>query len=94
MGALRGKQRGTEAYHLRTSDQKEIDLLVQTGTELWAIEAKLTTQPGIHSLARLDAFADLVGANKRFLICRSSETIEAGARIVCDLDGFCNYVRS
>lgn len=94
LGALRGTQRGAEAYHLRTSDQKEIDLLVQTGTELWAIEAKLTTQPGIHSLARLDAIADLVGANKRFLICRSSETIEAGARIVCDLDGFCNYVLS
>ena len=94
LAALRGTQRSPEAHYLRTSDLKEIDLLVQTGSELWAIEAKLTTQPQIRSLARLDAIADLVGANKRFLICRRSEMIESGDRIVCDLDGFCEYVRS
>ena len=94
LAALRASQRSAEAHYLRTSDQKEIDLLVETGSELWAIEAKLTTQPEIRSMARLDAIADLVGANKRFLICRTSETIEAGSRIVCDLDGFCRYVHS
>jgi len=94
LAALRASQRGAEAQYLRTSDQKEIDLLVETGSELWAIEAKLTTQPEIRSMARLDAIADLVGANKRFLICRTSETIKAGSRIVCDLDGFCRYVHS
>lgn len=94
LAALRGTQRSPEAHYLRTSDLKEIDLLIQTGSELWAIEAKLTTQPQIRSLARLDAIADLVGANKRFLICRRSEMIESGDRIVCDLDGFCEYVRS
>lgn len=94
LAALRGTQRSVEAHYLRTSDQKEIDLLVQTGSELWAIEAKLTTHPQMRSLARLDAVADLVGAKKRFLICRSSEMIESGDRIVCDLDGFCDYVLS
>lgn len=94
LAAVRATQRTVEAHYLRTSDQKEIDLLVQAGPELWAIEAKLTTQPQLRSLARLDAIADLVGANTRFLICRSSEMIESGDRIVCDLDGFCEYVRS
>lgn len=94
LAALRGAQRSVEAYYLRTSDQKEIDLLIETGSELWAVEAKLTTQPQLRNLARLDAIADLVGAHKRFLICHSSETIESDARIVCDLDGFREYVRS
>ena len=94
LAALRTTQRSAEAHYLRTSDQKEIDLLVETDSELWAIEAKLTTHPRMGSMARLDAIADLVGANKRFLICRTSETIEAGSRIVCDLDGFCRYVHS
>ena len=94
LAALRASQRSAEAHYLRTNDQKEIDLLVETDSELWAIEAKLTTHPQIRSMARLDAIADLVGANKRFLICRTSETIEAGSRIVCDVDGFCRYVHS
>ena len=91
---MRGTQRNDEAHYLRTSDQKEIDLLIETGSELWAVEAKRTTQPQLRSLTRLDAIADLVGAHKRFLICRSSETIESGARIVCDLDGCSKYVLS
>jgi hypothetical protein len=35
----------TEAYFYRTSAGAEIDLLLQFGSELWAIEIKRTTAP-------------------------------------------------
>ena len=62
LGALQSSGRRFDPYHLRTSDQREIDLLVQVDSELWALEIKLTTRPGPEDLARLNANADLVGA--------------------------------
>ena len=43
--------RAFDPYHLRTSDQREIDLLVQVDSELWALEIKLAPE----DLARLNA---------------------------------------
>ena len=80
------------AFHLRTSDQREIDLLIRTDTELWAMEIKLTTRPALSHMARLEANADLVGADRRFLICQRSEMIESGARIICDLEGLIAWI--
>ena len=81
-----------EASHLRTSDQREIDLLIDTGTELWAMEIKLTTRPALRDMARLETNADLVGADRRFLVCRRSDFIESGARVICDLEGLVGHV--
>ena len=76
-----------EAFHLRTSDQREIDLLIDTGTELWAMEIKLTTRPALGDMARLETNADLVHADRRFLVCGRSDFIESGSRVICDLEG-------
>lgn len=46
LGALQCSGRRFDPYHFRTSDQREIDLLVQVDSELWALEIKLTTRPG------------------------------------------------
>ena len=81
-----------EAFHLRTSDQREIDLLIDTGTELWAMEIKLTTRPALRDMARLEANADLVGADRRFLVCQHSDLIESGARVICDLEGLVRHM--
>ena len=53
-----------DADYLRTSDQREIELLVRVGTELWAIETRLTTNPTRIDLAKLDANANLIGAGR------------------------------
>lgn len=84
--------RAVEAYHARTSDKYEVDLLLRVDSELWAIEAKLTSRPRLEHLARLDAIADLLGARRRFLVCPISEPIESGYRAVCDLDGFIKHL--
>ena len=90
--ALQHADRRWHAYHLRSADQREIDLLLEVDSELWALEIKLTTQPRRDDLARLNANADLVGAGRRFLVCRRSDWMEAGSQVVCDLGGLMEYI--
>ena len=90
--ALQHADRRWRAWHLRAADQREIDLLLEVDTELWALEIKLTTQPRQGDLARLNANADLVGADRRFLICQRSDRIESGPQVVCDLGGLMEYI--
>ena len=92
LAALQCSGRPFEAFYLRTSDQREIDLVIGTQTELWAIEIKLTTRPAFADMARLEANADLVDADRRFLVCQRSELVESGSRIICDLEGFVGYI--
>jgi hypothetical protein len=60
-----------QAYHFRTSDQQEIDLVLELGSGIWAIEVKLTTTPSREDMARLDRAAALVGASHRYLISQT-----------------------
>ena len=92
LGALQCSGRRFDPFHLRTSDQREIDLLVQVDSELWALEIKLTTSPGPEDLARLNANADLVGAHRRFLVCQSKEYLERGSQVVCNLERMLGYI--
>ena len=75
------------AFHFRTSDQREIDLVLEVGGERWAIEVKLTSRPARDDLASLNANADLIGADRRFLVCRRAEFVQSGNQTVCDLEG-------
>ena len=62
-----------EAYHLRTSDQYEVDLVLGRGDALWAIEIKLTSSPSPEDTARLRQVADMISAERAVLVCRVSE---------------------
>ena len=94
LASMQSAGRPFEAFHLRTSDQREIDLLIRTGTELWAMEIKLTTRPSLGDMARLEANADLVSADRQFLVCQRSDFIERGARVVCDLEGLVGHIEN
>ncbi len=83
--ALQQVGRRFSASHLRTVDGREIDLLVNVERELWAVEIKLTTNPSRADMARLNEAADLIGAQRRFLVTRSVETADSGTQTVCDL---------
>ena len=93
LAALQQADRLLEAYHCRTSDQREIDLLVASESGRWAVEAKPTTNPRRSDLGRLNANADLVGAQRRFLVCHQSDFIEGQSATICDLGGFLGYIR-
>jgi len=88
LGLLRARGDAAEAYFFRTSDQKEIDLVLERRGELWAIEIKLTSAPSLEDLERLEAAADLIGARRRVLISRVLEPSEHGQRLSCSLEHF------
>jgi predicted AAA+ superfamily ATPase len=92
LGLLSALDRRHRAFHFRTSDGKEIDLLVELEGELWAIEAKLTAAPSERDLARLDAVADLVGARRRFLVSQTRSVAGDQERGSYDLESFLDIV--
>lgn len=87
------------ASHLRTSDQREIDLVVElprapgTGkAETWAIEAKLTASPRPRDMARLTAAADLIGADRRILATHGGDWIEGPDSMVGSLEALVGWI--
>ena len=92
LGVLAALGRHYEAYCFRTSDQQELDLVLDLGQELWAVEVKLSASPSAADMDRLDKTADLIGASRRFLISRTSKTLDGGKRISCNLDWLVGYL--
>lgn len=92
LAGLSALDRPLDAYHLRTCDQREIDLLVRVDSDLWAMEAQLTARPRSEDMERLNADADLVQADRRFLITQHREWIECGSQVICDLDGIMRHL--
>ena len=74
LGALAARDRHFDAYWFRTSDQHELDLVLDFGRELWAVEIKLTASPGPSDMDRLDKAADMIGATRRFLISSNKQS--------------------
>lgn len=74
-----------DAYHFRTSDQHEIDLVLEWADQRIATEIKLTASPSPADLARLNATADLIGATRRILISRVAQPVRSTQAVSCDL---------
>jgi predicted AAA+ superfamily ATPase len=79
-----------DPFYFRTSesDHKEIDLIIDSGDTLSAIEIKLTSTPSTQDIAQLNKVADLIGAQKRILICRAEKPIVSDNLVVSDLPYF------
>lgn len=88
LGVLQQQDREVAPFFLRTSDQYEIDLLLDFGRRLWAVEIKLTADPSTADFQRLNKAADLVKADKRILISRTPRSFEEGAVMNCSLPWF------
>jgi len=93
LGALSAQGRSFEAFYFRTSDQHEIDLLLDFGEELWAVEIKLTSSPGPSDMARLQRTADMIQATHRFLLSQTSKSSGEARRISCNLPAFLHHLR-
>jgi predicted AAA+ superfamily ATPase len=85
LSLLAQRDRPVMPYYVRTSDQHELDLVLEVGDRLWAIEVKLTTSPTAADLARLNKVADLIGADWRILITQSPRILASGREIACNL---------
>ena len=88
------EQRGDKpgAFHFRTSDQREIDLVLDFGSKLWAVEIKLTALPSPADFEKLNRHADLVKADRRFLISRTRSRVSNGRVTSCDLQSFAREI--
>ena len=92
LGVLSALGRNVDAYYFRTSDQYEVDLVLDFGSHLWAVEAKLTSAPSPADMARLDKAADLIDASHRFLVSQTSRPSGRGQRISCNLSDFIDHL--
>jgi predicted AAA+ superfamily ATPase len=88
LGELSARGRAFGAYYFRTGDQNEVDLLLDFGKEMWAIEVKLTSSPSLEDMARLDKAADLVNASRRFLVSQTARPSGDDHRLSCNLSAF------
>jgi hypothetical protein len=86
LGALQQADRACEAFFFQTSDRHEIDLVVDLGRSRWAIEVKLSSMPGPQDMARLNKSADMIGADRRFLISHTRQLVDEGSRVSCNLE--------
>jgi predicted AAA+ superfamily ATPase len=93
IGELTSTGRVFSAYHFRTSDQYELDLVLDLSGELWAVEVKLTASPGPADLSRLERVADMIGASRRFLISQTSRPAGDERRASLDLPSFLERLR-
>lgn len=93
LGELSTQGRTFDAYYFRTSDQYELDLVLDFGKERWAVEIKLTSSPAPADMFRLDKAADMVKASRRFLVSQNRQTSGDERRIACDLPSFLGYLR-
>lgn len=79
LGHLTSTGQAHNAYYLRTSDHKEINLVLEYRGELWALEIKLTSAPDLNDLKRLADTARLIGADRVIMISRTRDPLP-GAR--------------
>lgn len=77
-----------QAAYFRTSDQQELDLVLELQGETWAIEVKLSSSPGPDDFAKLQKSADLIGASRRFLISQTAQPSGDAHRGSVDLPAF------
>ncbi|MGD0770486.1 MAG: ATP-binding protein [Tepidisphaeraceae bacterium] len=74
IGSLSAAGRRFEPYFLGTSDQHEIDLVIESEGEIWAFEVKLTASPNPGDMAKLKKNAELIGAKRVYLVSNVTES--------------------
>jgi hypothetical protein len=93
IGELSALGRPFDAYHFRTSDQHGIDLVLDFGKDLWAVETRLTSSPSTEDMARLDKSADMINASRRLLVSQTAHPAGDTRRLSCNLPDFLERLR-
>lgn len=83
-----------QPFFFRTSDGYELDLVLDWGTECWAIEIKLTSNPSTDMINRLHKTADMINASKRILVCRIRQKIQNDKLLVINPTNWMNQLKN
>jgi hypothetical protein len=94
LSALRLAANEAETFYLRTSDGYEIDLVMQWGGRRWAVEIKLTSEPSADQVRRLQKTAEMIGAERSILLCRSKKPVVHGRTWIVDPLAWCESLRA
>ncbi len=92
IGSLSAKGKNVDTYYFKTSDQHELDLVLDFTNELWAIEIKLTSSPDITDMTKLNKAADMIKASRRFLISQTQQSSGDKYRMSCNLANFLEHL--
>lgn len=87
------RDRTFQAYFYHVSGVHEIDLVLDFGHEIWAIEVKLTAAPTPQNIQRLDQAADEIRAKRRFLVSQTNEIVEGKKTVSCNLPWLLTNIR-
>jgi len=79
-------------YFLRTSDQYEVDLVLDFGGKLCSIEIKLTSSPDSDDVKRFQKSAQLIESNQYILVSRTTEPLITKDFISTNLEGTLDYL--
>jgi predicted AAA+ superfamily ATPase len=92
LAALAQSERHVDASFFRTSDQHEVDLVLEHGGRRAAIEVKLTASPGPEDMSRLHKAADLIGADQRILVTRTRRIVSGPRDVSCSLPWLVRHI--
>lgn len=79
-----------DASFFRSHDGWEADLVMDDAQGREAIEIKLTSAPNQEMIQRLNKVADMIGADRKTIICRIDEPIASDDLQVTNLPAFLN----
>ncbi len=81
-----------KAYYLRTQSRQEIDLVLELGKKLWAIEIKLSSAPAQTDFKTIQEVGGLIKADKMILLSRKSGFLENSRMVATDLTGLMKLI--
>ena len=92
LATISGASAETQPHYFRTSDGYELDLVLDRGTERWAVEIKLTSNPSSGTVERLQKTAEMIGADRRVLVCRIARGFENERLLVTNVPGWLRHL--
>jgi predicted AAA+ superfamily ATPase len=87
IGFLTATGRRFDVFFFGTSDQHEVDLVIEMNGEIWAVEIKLTASPNPADMEKLKANAALISAKRIFLISNTPQSSGDDRIASCNLTG-------
>lgn len=92
-GMMHALGRHFSAYHFRTSDGYELDLVIETKGEIWGFEVKLTSAPSPSDFKRLTKVADMAGVDRCVLVSNVAKSTADGKRVSCNVADLFKYLK-
>ncbi len=92
LASLTARGERVQASFFRTSDGYELDLVLDWGSRLWAVEIKLTSDPAPEMVDRLQKTARLIEADRSVLLCRIDQPIENESLLITNLSHWLTHL--